>query len=99
MGHDLLGKANHGFRSGNFKIKRNLDGVLQRRNIAVLNVATVFSQMACDVVGPTEFAKNGSLHGVRIRLTSRLANGCNVVNVDAKPDHDFLPVGAAALAC
>jgi hypothetical protein len=59
------------------------DGLTKYLHVSVLDVAPVFSQVYGYAVGTGQFAEYGCGYGVRFNGASCLADGGNVVYVDA----------------
>src|SRR5208282_4304260 len=76
---------------GHFEIEPGLDGFAQLPNVAVLDVPAVFAQMRGDAVRAGGFTNPRRLDRIRFAETAptipRLAERCDVVNVDAEFEH------------
>ena len=56
--------------------------LLDRRNVAVLDVTSVFTQVHGNAVGARRFGHHGRLRRTRIACTARLSQRRNVVDID-----------------
>ncbi len=59
-------------------------GLFQAHDIFIADVAAVFAQVESDDVGPTLDGQQGSRHRVRETPAARIAQGRDVVDVDAQ---------------
>ncbi len=60
------------------------DGFAEDADVAVLDVAAVFPQVDGDAVGSGEFGEGGGVDGVGLDGAAGLADGGDVVDVDAE---------------
>ena len=67
-----------------FKIERLVDFRFQARDVVVANVATIFAQMCGDAVAAGRDRKLGSAHRIRMAPAARVADGGDVIDIDAK---------------
>jgi hypothetical protein len=70
-----------------FQIQADSTDFLQQANVAILNMAPVFSQMYRDRVCSTQFCQDSRMNRVRFIGTSRLTDGCDVVDVHTQQWH------------
>ena len=61
------------------------------RHVGVLDVAAVFAQVHGDAVGTAQVGLDGRPHGIGLPGAAGLAQGGNVVDVDAEFDQDGSP--------
>jgi hypothetical protein len=60
------------------------DGLAQQPYIPVLNVAPILPQVDRNAIGPGQFNQDSRSDGVRLNGTAGLAQGSNVVNINAE---------------
>ncbi len=84
---DVAGDLDHFIGRGHFEIEFDVGELDEAAHIIVLDVPTVFTQMHSDAVGPTEVGFDGGPDGVGLVGSPGLADGGDVVDVDAELDH------------
>ena len=81
-------------RIGHFQIQARGNFFSQFRHIAVLDVPPILAQMRRDAVRAGRLRCERGLHGTRLAAAkpaiTRLANGRDMVNVDAEFQHDSM---------
>src|SRR5690606_32340002 len=87
VGTSLARKLQHLGRDCTFKVHPGAQLGSNGRYISVLNVPPVFAQMKCDQVSTRLFSNDCGANRIGIRGEPLLAQGCNVVDIDAKLDH------------
>jgi hypothetical protein len=85
---DLLRPEPHRDRNdlcseGSFEIQSSSNRLAQKRDISILNVATVFAQMDRDAVRSAQLGEDRCPHWVRLAPSARLANRGDMIDVDA----------------
>ena len=78
--------ADHFLGRRHFEIERLVDLRFQPRNVIIANVATIFAQMGGNSVAAGRDRKLGRSHGIRMTPTAGIANGGDVVDIDAKAE-------------
>jgi len=78
--------SDHLLGCGHLKIQRLADFRLKPRNIVITNVPAILAQMRRYTVAASRNRKLRRPHGVGMTTTARVANGGNVIDVDAKAE-------------
>ena len=81
---DAFGERHHFFGHTHFEVHTGLQHVLEQQYVALLDVAAVFAQVHGDAVGARFFGVQRSLDRVRVTGAPGLAQGSDMVDVDAK---------------
>jgi hypothetical protein len=95
-----------------FEIERLVDLRLQPRHVIIANMTTILAQMGGYSVATGRDRNFGRSHGIRMTATTGVANGGNVVDIDAQAktvhalslrtilsEHRFLTLGSSPGAC
>ena len=80
----LSAMRDHFLGRRHFEIERLVDLRLQPRHVIVANVTAILAQMRGDAVAAGRDRKLGRAHGIRMTATTRIADGGNVVDIDAE---------------
>lgn len=83
----LDGQIDDVFGDAQFQIELALHGLAEPAHIAIANMAAIFAQVDRNSVGTTEFGFDGGPYGIGFVATPGLAEGGDVVDVDAEFDH------------
>ena len=86
MGAQLAGNADHLLRRRHFKIKRLADALIEPRNVVIDDVAAILAQMRGDAIGASRDGDLRSLDGIGMPSTACVANGGDVIDIDAEAD-------------
>ena len=79
----IAGNRQHLFRYCHLQIHAGIQRLAQDTHVAIGDVATVFTQMDGNAVRPSLLGDKRRLNRIRIRRAARVAQGGNVVDVDA----------------
>jgi hypothetical protein len=82
----LYGQGNFGHRliGGHLQIELGADEFPQEAKIAVLNMASIFSEVDDNTIGPGQFHQHGGSKGVRVGSTTGLPQRGHMVDVHPK---------------
>ena len=83
---DAASDGRHLGRGGHLQVHARLQGLRHALHVVVLNVATVLAQMQRDAVRARLLRLQCGMERVRVGGAARLAQGGDVVNVDAEQD-------------
>jgi hypothetical protein len=81
---DLQRDADHFVGDRHFQVHLGLQQFAQDMYVGILDVAPVFAQMQGDRIGAGRFRQQRRLHRARVTGAARLAQGGDVVDVDAE---------------
>ncbi len=97
---DAQGDVEHRLGRGHFKIERLFDRRLEPPHVVVVDVAAILAQMRGDAVGAGLDRKKRRAHGIGDGAATRVADGRDMVDVDAKPQrcHRVAPPRAQEFA-
>jgi hypothetical protein len=84
---ERTGNTDHFIGCRHLQIQLDLRRFTQAADIGILNVPTVFAQMHRNAIGTTQMSLHGGPDWIRFIRATRLADGCNVVDIDAQFDH------------
>ena len=74
----------HLIRSGAFEIQRDAKARFQCGDVAVADMAAVFTQVGGDAIRTGRFSQKGGAQGIGPSRATRVAHGGHMVNVHAK---------------
>ena len=81
---NVLSERHHFFGHAHFEVHAGLQHILEQQYVALLDVATVFTQMHGDAIGARLFGVQCGLDRIRVARTAGLAQGGNMVDVHAE---------------
>ena len=88
LGLESNGDIDHLGGGGHLQVQLDLRLVAQPAHVSVLDVAAILAQMHGDAVGAPQVRLDGGPDRIGFIGTSRLADGGDVVDVDAEFDHE-----------
>lgn len=74
--------SNHLVGHRHFKVESGFQQFAQKRNVPILDMASVFPKMGCDAAGTRLLSHQGGVDDLRIQGASRLPDGGNVIDID-----------------
>ncbi|MNP63469.1 hypothetical protein D3C76_1588720 [compost metagenome] len=83
MRFGLNGDRQHLFGDGHLQIHAGVQGLTQDTNVTIGDMTAIFAQMHGNAIGPRLLGDECRLNRIRICRTARVAQGSNVVDVDA----------------
>ena len=89
-----LGEGQHRLGDAHLEVHAGLQALLEQQHVALLDMPAVFAQVHGDAVGAGFLGIQRGLHRVGIAGAARLAQGGDVVDVDAELDgfrHEVAP--------
>ena len=75
---------------GHLEVELDVHELAQAAHVLVLDVAAILAQVHGDAVGAAQVRLDGRPYGIGLVRAPRLAQGCDVVDVDAELDHASL---------
>lgn len=93
VGLDAAGDTDHLVGRGHFEVELDADELAEQEQVAVVDVAAVFAEVDGDAVGTAKLGLVGGADRIGLALSEafalvpRLADGGDVVDVDAELDH------------
>ena len=88
LGLEGNGDVDHLGRGSHLQVQLDLRLITQPAHVGVLDVAAILAQMHGDAVGAPQVRLDGGPDGIGFIGTPRLADGGDVVDVDAEFDHE-----------
>ena len=88
LGFEGNGDVDHLGGGSHLQVQLDLRLVAQPAHVSVLDVAAILAQMHGDAIGAPQVRLDGSPDGIGFIGTPRLADGGDVVDVDAEFDHE-----------
>ena len=85
--HAFNGEIDDVFGDAQFQIELALYALAEEADIAIVDMAAVFAEVDGDAIRAAEFGFDGGPDGVGFVAAPRLAEGRDVVDVDAEFDH------------
>ena len=86
--HRLERDTEHLLGGRHLEIERLVDLRFQARNIIVANVTAIFPQVRCNAVAAGGNCKLGRAHRVGMTPAAGIADGSDVINIDAETEAD-----------
>jgi hypothetical protein len=87
IGHDLLGDLHDRLGHRHLEVELGRDALLERPDIAVVDVPAILAQVHGDPVRPGQLAFGRRPHRVRLIRPPRVADGRHMIDIDVENSH------------